>query len=100
MSDAINSSYPLVALLIHATKQEVTKEKMQAVFKTLGLDFSAKIASYFALPADKFSSIITNIGSSGSAPASNAAAAESKVEDVPEKEEEESSDSDAGAFDF
>ncbi|ELA42771.1 uncharacterized protein VICG_00086 [Vittaforma corneae ATCC 50505] len=95
MSDTINSTYPLAALLIHATKQEVTKEKMQAVFKTLGLDFSPKMASYFMLSADKYSSIISNIGGGSPAPSSNASvgsATTPAAETAPATEESSSDD--------
>lgn len=84
----IKSAYPLSALLIHASKQEVTKEKMQAVFKSLGLEFSPKIASFFVLTADKYASMISNIGSS-SAPV--AASTSVKKEEVAAVEEKESS---------
>ena len=100
MSNTITSLYPLSALLIHATKQEVTKEKIQAIFKTLNMEFSPKIASFFALSADKYSSIISNIGGSSSAPvATTTSAASAKPVEVAPVEEESSSD-DVAAFDF
>jgi len=101
MSNTINSSYPLAALLIHATNQEVTKEKIQAVFKTLGLEFSGKTASYFALSADKYASMISNIG--GGAPcaqAGGAAASGASSASAPAPKEEEESSSAEMAFDF
>lgn len=100
MSNTINSLYPLSALLIHATQQEVTKEKMQAIFKTLGLEFSPKIASFFTLSADKLSSIISNVGGSASAPAATTAtgATSAKAEEAAPAKEESSSDD--AAFDF
>lgn len=88
----INSAYPLSALLIHASKQEVTKEKIQAVFNTLGLEFSPKTASFFELSSDKYVSMISNLGSSSSAPVASAATTSKKEEAVPEAKEEESAD--------
>lgn len=99
MSDVISSSYPLAALLIHATNQEVTKEKMQSVFETLGLEFSPKIASYFALSADKYASILSNVGGSAAAPvASGAAAPAGQGKEAAKAVVEESSSE--GAIDF
>lgn len=95
MSNNINSTYPLSALLIHATKQEVTKEKMQAVFDVLGVEFSSKLASYFTLSAEKYATMISNIGSS-SAPAAAAATSEKKEEAAAPEEKSESSDADLG----
>lgn len=93
MSNTINQTYSLAALLIHATKQEVTKDKIQSIFKTLGVEFSPKIASFFELSADKFSSIITNIGSSSAAPSASASCtAAAKEEEAPKEEESSSQD--------
>ncbi|KAM0680739.1 hypothetical protein GINT2_001012 [Glugoides intestinalis] len=98
MSATINQAYPLAALLVHATKQEVTKERIQAIFKTLELEFSPKVASFFELSADKLSSIISNIGGSAApAAASNTNAATAAVKEV--EPEEESSDAEL-AMDF
>lgn len=99
MSVAINSSYPLAALLIHATNQEVTKEKMEAVFKTLGLEFSGKTASFFVLSADKYSSMISNIGGSAPAAPSSASANAEQSAAAPAQVEEEESSAEIG-FDF
>jgi ribosomal protein L12E/L44/L45/RPP1/RPP2 len=90
----INSAYSLSALLIHSTKQEVTKEKMQAIFSKLGLEFSPKLASLFTLTADKYSAMISNLGSSSAPVAVSAAATTKKVEEVAEKEQSSDADLD------
>lgn len=94
MSNTINQTYSLAALLIHATKQEVTKDRINSVFKTLGLEFSPKIASLFELSADKFSNIISNIGSSSAAPSAGASSsnADAKEAEAAKEVEEESDD--------
>lgn len=99
MSAALNQAYPLAALLIHATKQEVTKERIQAIFKTLELEYSPKVASFFELSADKLSSIISNIG--GSAAPVAAPAADTKAAPAAKEAAKEESSSDADlAMDF
>lgn len=96
----INSAYPLSALLIHSSKQEVTKDKIQAIFKTLGLEFSPKIASFFELTSDKYVSMISNLGSSSAPVAGTATSSSKKEEEAPAAaEKEESSDANLD-FDF
>lgn len=97
MSVKINKSYPLTAMLINAAGEEVTEERMEAVFKALGLeDFSAKRASMFCLSSDKIKSLICNAGPSQSdAPVSSAPAAAPAEEKVQE-DSESSADLDFG----
>ncbi|XP_077301522.1 uncharacterized protein LOC143922171 [Arctopsyche grandis] len=91
-TNTIQSAYPLTALLIHSSKQEVTKEKMQAIFKTLDLEFSSKLASYFTLTADKYASMISSAGSSSAPVSKNASSSDKKEEDAAVEEKEPSSD--------
>lgn len=99
MSTTINSTYPLAALLIHASKSEVTKEKMHAIFTELGLEFSPKLASFFMLTSDKYASMISNLGSS-STTATAVASTSAKKEAAPVVEEKEDSSDAELALDF
>lgn len=91
MASTVEQAYPLAALLIHATKQEVTKEKMNAIFKTLGLEISPKLASFFELSPEKYSNILSNIGGSSSVPSGQSAAAPGAAKQEAAAKEEESS---------
>lgn len=99
MSNKINKSYPLAALLINATNQEVTKERIEAIFSTLNLEFSSKIASMFCLSAQKYRDIMSSIGSSSSA-APNVCGSSTAAATAEEEAPEEESSSDDMVLDF
>jgi len=92
MSCQIEKSYPLAALLINATNQEVTPEKMSQVFKTLNIEFSSKKASMFCLSAEKYKELMSCTGSAApaAAPSQSAAAAEPEPEEAKEESNSES----------
>lgn len=89
MSQLVSKSYSLAALLIHGAEQEVTTDRIKAIFEVLGLEYSSKVASMFALDRSRYAAMLTSTGSPApsSAPAGKAAAAEPEVA---EKESEES----------
>lgn len=93
--EPLNRSYPLATLMIYAAKQEITVDKIKAVFDSLALDFSPKIASLFVLPSEKISSILSTAGSAPVAPTTQAS--EAPAAEVPE-EKEESSDGEIDLF--
>lgn len=95
-SDVVGKSYPLAALLIYAAKQEVTPEKIQAVFESVGLEYSPKIASMFALPAERYGAMLSSVGSAPAAAAATPAAQSSAAP----AQKEESADSESGDFEI
>lgn len=94
MSQAVNRSYSLAALLVHATKQEVTKEKIAAVLSALNVETSLKVASMFELPSQKYTDMLSNTGSAAPATSAQPSAAGTAAQQVVEEEEKEESDSD------
>ncbi|KAL6122882.1 hypothetical protein NUSPORA_00143 [Nucleospora cyclopteri] len=90
---ALSKSYALAAILVHASCQEVTADKIQKIFNVLELDFSSKLASKFALPTSKYIDLLSCPGiavAPGAAGATNDAQAEAEEE----VKQEESSDAD------
>ncbi|KAI4292628.1 large subunit ribosomal protein LP1 [Pancytospora philotis] len=88
MSQILSKSYSLSALLIHASKQQVTADKIKAVFEALNLSYSPKIASMFELNSDRYDNMLTNTGAAAApAPAAGAAAAAAPVEEAEPEEE-------------
>lgn len=84
----LNKSYALAALMIHGSNQEVSADKIKKVFEVLKLDFSAKLASKFVLPASKYVDLLTCPGVAAvAAPAGGAGA---QAEEKEEKKEESS----------
>ncbi|TBU18833.1 hypothetical protein CWI42_050970 [Ordospora colligata] len=93
----ISELYPLVALFVHATNQEVTKEKIASVMRALGVESNPKICEYFEMDALKINELLMG-GGQGAAPmsvgggqaaASTAGAAvAAKKEEVPEEDAE------------
>lgn len=78
----VSKSYSLAALLIHGAKQDVTADRIKAVFEALGLEYSSKVASMFALDRARYVAMLTSTGAPApSAPAGGAAAAEPEVSD-------------------
>lgn len=90
MSQLLNKSYSLAALMIHGAKQEVTVEKIKAVFAALNLEYSSKVASMFVLSSEKYDSMLTSTGAAAAAPATTGASQAAAPE--PEDEKEESSE--------
>ncbi len=93
MSEAMTmtNTYAKFALHIHACKQEVTVERLRALFDAAGLEFSAKIASMFVLSKEKYDGLLVSVNS---APSRDAAPSggnkeEEKKEEVVEEEESE-----------
>lgn len=81
--------------MIHGANQTVTEEKIKAIFKELNLEFSSKLAQKFALPATKYTDMLSN-------PCGGAAVSAAPVEAVKEEKKEvkkEESDDDI-ALDF
>lgn len=91
MSQLINKSFSLAALLIHGAGQEVTPEKIKSIFDILKLEYSSKIASMFALSRDRYTAMLTSTGAAAPAAATSGVTA---AVAAPEEEEvsEESSD--------
>lgn len=92
MAEIVDASYSLAALLIHASKQEVTPEKIQAVFSALNIECSSKVASMFSLSAETYTNLINNIGAAAAPAASTGSAAAPAAAAEPEEKSEESSD--------
>lgn len=83
----INEMYPLAALFIYANNQEVTKERMAAVLKALGIECQMKLCEFFEMDAIKIKELLTS-GGQGSGPTNNAQAGASAAP-VAEKKKEE-----------
>lgn len=97
-SITLNKTYPLAALMIHATNQDVTVERLQAVFKILNVEFSSKIASMFCLSAEKYQGMLQFSSSD-----SNSASANTSSNAAPSaqaKQEEVVEESSSGCLDF
>lgn len=86
----ISEFYPLSSLFIHSCGLEATPERIEALFKTLDVQFLPKIGELFALPADKIENFMSNVGAAPApaAAVSTAAKEEAKVEEEEAKEEE------------
>lgn len=90
MPQLLNRSYSLAALMIHGAKQGVTAEKIRAVFAALNLEYSAKIASMFVLPREKYDSMLTSTGAAAQVPAGPGAAKAAAPKPEEEKPDESS----------
>lgn len=100
MAATIDNTYPLAALLIHASNQEVTAESMEKVFKVLSKNnFSSKLASMFCLSAEKYKELMLFTGSSVQSATGGETSQAAAEENVEEKAVEESS-SEAVSFGF
>lgn len=64
----INEMYPLAALFIHATNQEITKERMVAVLSALGVESQTKICEFFEMDAIKMKDLLASSAQGGPAP--------------------------------
>ncbi|KAH9411429.1 hypothetical protein HK407_05g09470 [Ordospora pajunii] len=93
----ISELYPLAALFVHATNQEVTKERIASVMKALGVESNPKICEYFEMDALKIKELLMGGGSGaasmnvagGQTAGSTAGAAEAaKKEEAPEEDAE------------
>lgn len=95
----INDMYPLAALLIYATNQQVTKEKIDSVFKFFGLESHPKISEFFEMDALEIKTLLMSSTQEAAAPVEAKASA-----DVPgdagkkEEPEEEEVEIDFGMF--
>ncbi|EJW05197.1 hypothetical protein EDEG_00729 [Edhazardia aedis USNM 41457] len=86
----ISEAYPLAALFIHACDQEVTQDKIQSVFKSLGIEYLPKIGSLFCMDTETIGSML-NVSASPAGGASAAIApqsAQESKEDAPAKKEQ------------
>ncbi|CAD25826.1 hypothetical protein [Encephalitozoon cuniculi GB-M1] len=87
----MNDIYPLAALLIYATNQKVTKEKISSVFKFLGLESHPKICEFFEVDAVEIKKLLMSSTQEAAAPAGPQEPAEAsgdagKKEEVEEEE--------------
>lgn len=87
----INDMYPLATLLIHATNQQVTKEKIDCVFKFFGLASHPKICELFEMDALEIKNLLMSSTQEAAAPMEGKgpsdAPGEAKKEEEPEEEE-------------
>lgn len=103
-TENINRAYPYAALFIHGCGMSVTKEKVQAIFEKLGLEYVPKLADLFAKSSDELDKLISSASSAtvsvAAAPVESKEAAGGSAEKKEEKEEEEEGDLDfADLFD-
>merc|ERR1711914_12982 len=91
-------TYLLSGLLIHELKQEVTIDRMEKVFKQLGVEFNPKIAELCCLSGDKFESYYKLVTATPVAAAPSAASVAVQEEEKPKQAEKEA-DADIDLFD-
>lgn len=90
----MNEMYPLAALLIHASNQEITKERIVSLLEFLGVEYQMKICEFFEMDALKMKDLLMSSGQgAGPAPAAQASASGStevkeEKQEVPEEEME------------
>lgn len=96
----INEIYPLAALFIHATNQEITKERIASVLRALGMESHPKICEFFEMDALKVKDLLMSSTQGAPAPAGGAQAAPDASKDAEKKEEpeEEEIEIDFGMF--
>ena len=97
MQKTTNKTYAYAALLLHATKQSVTKDKIAAIFAALGLTCCPKTASLFELPSDKYANMLT---CTSAAPAGPVVAQSTSAPAADEPAKKKESDSESVPFDF
>ncbi|WEL39678.1 hypothetical protein PFJ87_10g01260 [Encephalitozoon hellem] len=87
----INDMYPLATLLIYATNQQVTREKIDAVFKFFGLESHPKICEFFEMDALEIKNLLMSSTQESAAPmegkGTSSAPEEAKKEEEPEEED-------------
>ena len=84
----INQLYPLGAYMINELGMEISKEKLQDLFKSLDTQFDPKIAELFCLSQEKIQEIESSVTSAPVAvSAAPAASGAGKKDEAPAKEE-------------
>jgi ribosomal protein L12E/L44/L45/RPP1/RPP2 len=99
MNKNINEVYALAALFIHANNQQVTPDKMQAVFEALGLEYQRKIFSLYMLDPIEIEKLLKS-STEGATPAAQKAEGAAKAEDKPEAKPAEPEEEVEIDFDF
>lgn len=94
--EKINQLYPLATFLINSLNMEVTKEKLQSLFKHLNIEFNPKIAEHFCMSKEQIEELSTSVQQApvASAPATSASEVQEVKKEEPKKAEEPAEDFD------
>jgi large subunit ribosomal protein LP1 len=99
MNKNTNQIYALSALFIHANNQEITPEKMQAVFGALGLEYQRKLSEFFTLDAIEMEKLLRS-STEAARPAAQRAEGAAKAEEKPAAKQAEPEEEVEIDFDF
>lgn len=85
--EKINQLYPLGAFMINELGLDITKDKLESLFKHLNVEFQPKIAELFCLNKEQVEEVYESVKSAPVSAAPVAVAGEEKKEEEKPKEE-------------